>query len=203
MSLANYTEMAAAVESWLNRVGHSDVADNVADFIAFGQRTIHYTTDLKAMEDLQTLTVNAQSVALPADFLRVKTLIGAEGSGTWEILGAPHRDVMDYGRAGRPNTYDIIGSNFWFGPPPDQEYTAQLIYYKALPILSETNTTNWFTDNYPELLLTAAVVEALYFLKDDARAQVWEKKYQQHKIAILQSEARSDREGGGMRVRLK
>jgi len=203
MSIANYSEMVTAVSDWLNRAGFSDLESRIPDFIEFGQRRIHYTCDLDAMEDATTLTISGQNAALPADFLRVKALIGLQAGHTWELLGAPIRDVLAYSMEDRPNTYAIVGGQFYFGPPPDQAYTATLIYYKALPILSSVNTTNWFTENYPEILLAATIMEALVYLKDDARAAQWEQKFNQYKSALLRSEDRKSKDAGGMRVRLK
>lgn len=203
MAITNYSEMADAVAVWLNREGHDAVTDNVEDFVAFGQRRIHRIADLNAMEEVVSLTVDAQTESVPADFLRVKTMIGEQGSGTWEILGAPHRDVMLYNQAGRPIKYSHIGDSFYFGPVPDQTYTVQLAYYKALPVLSSSTTTNWFTDNNPELLLYAALVEALLFLKDDQRAQYWEARFQEVLKSQLQSDGRADKESGGLQVRIR
>ena len=203
MSMSNYTEISTAVATWLNREGFSSLTDQVEDLIAMGQRRIHRLCDLNAMEEVVTLTIDEASESVPADFLRTKSMTIIQSNATFEVNGAPHTLVMDYSSTDRPTKYSVIGSSFYFGPPPDQEYSAQLVYYKSLDILSTTNTTNWFSANAPEFLLYAALVEACLFLKDDARAQVWETRFNQVKDELLQSEDRQDKEYGGMRVRSK
>ena len=204
MAISNYTEMVAAVESWLNRSGFSNLQDQVPDFIAFGQRRIMYDMDLGAMEAIvPQFQITGQQVDLPADFLRAKAINIVSSNGTCEVLGAPITEVMSYTRPATPITFAVINDLFFFGPPPDATYTAFLHYYRALPILSETNPENWFTDNYPELLLAAALVEALLWLKDDQRAQIWDAQYRRYKDALELSESREGTPAGTMKARLK
>ena len=204
MSIANYSEMVTAVTSWLNRAGFSDLTAQIPDFIAFGQRRIMYDIDLNAMEAVDaSFSIDSQTEALPTGFLRAKSINIVDSNGTYEVLGAPITDVMSYTQPGMPTTFAVIGTNFYFGPPPDQSYTATVHYYQSLDILSETTTTNWFTDNYPELLLAAALVEALLWLKDDQRAQVWDGQYRRYMDALMSSENRMDKPAGTMQARLK
>lgn len=204
MSITNYTEMVAAVTSWLNRDGFTQLEAEIPDFIAFGQRRIMYEIDLKAMEEVDaTFTVDSQTETVPSDLLRVRSMNIVDSLGTTEILGAAMTDVLSYVTQDRPIKFDTAGSNFYFGPPPDQSYTVVLQYYKALPILTAAAPSNWFTDSYPEILLAATLFEALLWLKDDARAAVWEKQYNRYKAAIIDSEARQARPYGGMAARLR
>lgn len=204
MSIANYGEMVTAVESWLNRSGFPNLASQIPDFIAFGQRRIMYDMDLNAMEEVDAaFTIDAQTKATPADLLRVKSLTIIQANATQELLGAPIAEVTSFATPTMPITFAIIGANFYFGPTPDQAYTATLHYYKALPILSSVNTTNWFTEKYPELLLAASLVEALLWLKDDNRAQIWDGQYRRYMDALMTSENRMDKPYGTMKARLK
>lgn len=204
MSITNYTEMVRAVESWLNRSGFTNLTDQIPDFIAFGQRRIMYDMDLNAMEEVDAaFTIDAQIKAVPVDFLRVKSITIIQSNYTQEILGAPIAEVTSLATPNLPSVFSVIGNNFYFGPTPDQAYTATLHYYKSLPILSPINITNWFTDNYPELLLSAALVEALLWLKDDQRAQIWNAQYTRYKEACESSEIKMDKPSGTMKARLK
>lgn len=204
MSIANYSEMVAAVETWLNREGFTKLQDQIPDFIAFGQRRIMYEAEIQALAEVDSaFSVGTQVVAKPADLLRVRSMTIVTGWGTDEILGAPITQVLSYLENNKPETFAEVGDNFYFGPPPDQTYTVVLQYYKALPILSQANTTNWFTDNYPELLLAASLYEALLWLKDDVRAQVWAQQYTRLKDTLESSERLSRYPSGTAQARLK
>lgn len=200
MSLSNYSEISSGLEKWLNREGFASLTDQIPDLIAIGQRRIHRECDLNAMEEVTSLTLNAQTIAKPADLLRVKSMHIVQSNNSYEVTGAPVHTVLNYSYPSRPTNYAIVGDNFQF-PTLAEEYTATLIYYKKLPILSSTATTNWFSDNEPEFLMYAAMVEACSFLKDDQRAQFWEARFTAIKDAIMKSEERMDKEYGGLSVR--
>lgn len=201
MSLTTYSEITTALEKWLNREGFSSLTDQISDLIAIGQRRIHRDCDLNAMEEVVSLTIDSQAVDTPADFKRTKSITIQGDSHTSEVTGASHQAVMSYASNERPTKFSVIGSKFYFGPPPDQTYTAQLVYFKALPILSDVNTTNWLSENEPEFLIYAAMVEACLFLKDDTRAQLWEARYNAIKDSIMKSEDRMDKPYGSIGVR--
>jgi hypothetical protein len=109
--------------------------------------------------------------------------------------------VLSYGSTAAPQRYARVGDSFYFGPAPDQAYTVTLVYYTSMGVLTALNTTNWLTANAPEFLLWAAMLEACLFLKDDARAQVWEGRYEQIKAEVMKAEERMDKEAGSLRVR--
>lgn len=196
-----YTEMVDKLVLWLNREGFTTLVNQAGELIAMGQRRIHRECDLKAMEESYSPTISAQTLALPADLIRVKNITLVQSNGTSEVLGAPLADVLRYGGNQCPQRFSVVGTTAYFGPPPDQDYTALVVYYKRLPILSVGNTTNWISENEPDLLLFAALMEASMFLKDDARAQVWEARYMALKESLTASENRMDKPYGTLQVR--
>ena len=191
--ITDYDSMVTAIESWLNRNGLAKLQAEIPNFIAFGQRRIQLECNIRALEDFEAaFTISAQSMALPTDFLRVRSIELIVSQGTIPLEGAPLTSVLTYNIPDRPQQFAIRGTNIIFGPTPDQTWTAVFDYYKSLPILSTTNTTNWFTDNYPELLLAASLYEALLWLKDDVRAQVWETQYNRLKTTLENSDNLAD-----------
>jgi len=202
MAMNTYTLLKAEVIDWLNRNGFTALEDKVETFIAMGQRRIHRTCDLNAMETvLPAFTQTTVSVAVPAGYLRTKAMTLQLGTTNAEINGAPYKKVKQSGNSGTPLYYAVLGDNMYFGPVPDQEYTIDLAYYKALDILSPTVSTNWISENIPELLLFSALVEAALWLKDDNRSQIWSASYEKIKAELLDSEDRQDKEAGSLQVR--
>jgi len=202
VAMNTYTLLAATVVRWLNRTGMTALTDEVEDFIAMGQRRIHRECDLNAMETVDSaFTIDSQTESVPTGFLRTKTITIQQSTSNYEVPGSTHKQVMLYGSTGRPQYHSVIGTNFYFGPTPDQSYTAQLVYFKELDIVSTTTASNWITANVPELLLFATMLEASLFLKDDKRAEVWEGRYTGIKNQLAESEERADKEGGSLQVR--
>ena len=80
------------------------------------------------------------------------------------------------------------GETLIFGPYPDSAYTIKGRYYKKLDALSDSNTTNWFITNAPDLLRYAALCEAAPYIQNDARINVFESKYQMAKERIKRTD---------------
>lgn len=203
MAMSTYAQIATKVEQWLNREGFTSLTDQVEDLVAMAQRRIHRTCDFNAMVEVDNaFVIDAQTEATPADFLRARSLTIVQSSNvSYNVVGGSDQQVMNAGNTGRPLYYMVAGDSFYFGPTPDQSYTATLVYYKALPILSTSTASNWFSTDAPELILFGALLEASLFLKDDARAQVWEGRFNQVKTDIEDSEARMDKAAGDLHVR--
>lgn len=194
-----YQELQDNLVSWLNREGFTELIDLTPEFIALAERRVARDCDLYTFETVLDSTTSTTDV--PSDWMRAKTLTLTQGDRYYEVNGAPHKKVMQAGQFGRPLYYSIINETFYFGPTPDQEYAFQAVYYAKPPPLSDSNTSNWVSENNPELYLWAALLEACLFLKDDMRAQVWEGRYMQLKEDTINSQQRRDMESGALAVR--
>jgi hypothetical protein len=79
---------------------------------------------------------------------------------------------------GEPVFYADYDFGQWLiAPTPDQAYPIEILYYELLPLLDDTVQTNWLTEQAPQLLLYATLLEATPFLKNDDRIQVWQTMY--------------------------
>lgn len=192
MALATYSDLQTAVATWLNR---TDLAAYVPDFIALAEERIYNRLRVRAMETALNATIASGVVAVPADYLELKSAY-VDGAPAYLLERASVEDIYakypTRSGQGKPLYIAREGSNFVFGPYPDGAYTIKGIYYKRLPALSGTNTSNWLTTNAPSLLLFGALCEAIPFLKDDARVGIWEQKYAQ----ALDAANRTDRREG-------
>jgi|TARA_E500000318_G_scaffold6590_1_gene6272 hypothetical protein len=64
-------------------------------------------------------------------------------------------------------------------PSPDATYTVELAYNAQTTGLSSSNTTTWVSNNAPEMLLYACLVEAFKFLKNPQMVQMYEQYYKE------------------------
>ena len=80
---------------------------------------------------------------------------------------------------GVPKYYSLWDEqNIVVAPTPDATYTIQLNYILKDPGLSATNTTTYISQNFPNGLLYACLVEAYGFLKGPVdMLQLYDKKY--------------------------
>jgi len=92
----------------------------------------------------------------------------------------PNRSETDV-----PLFYAEYDYNNWIvAPTPDQAYPFEVLVYQLLPLLDDTNQTNWLTDYAPQVLLYASLLEATPFLKNDERIPVWQQMYDRSAQAL-------------------
>lgn len=84
----------------------------------------------------------------------------------------------DLSETGAPVFYaDIDYNHYLVVPTPQVAYPFQITYYETPDHLSDANQENWLSQNAPDLLLYACLLETAPFLKNDQRLQVWQQMY--------------------------
>jgi hypothetical protein len=79
---------------------------------------------------------------------------------------------------GEPKFYADYGfDHLIVAPTPDEAYPFEYSYLQLPEPLSEDVQTNWLTNNAPDVLLYATLLEAIPFIKNDDRIPVWESFY--------------------------
>lgn len=78
---------------------------------------------------------------------------------------------------------------FGIAPLPNIAYSYQLLYYEQVAPLDDNNQTNLVTSEAPQLLLFGAMLQAAYFLKDQAQIQYWQALYQGSSTALKTEDA--------------
>jgi hypothetical protein len=79
---------------------------------------------------------------------------------------------------------DYDYNNWIVSPTPDQAYPFEVLVYQLLPLLDDSNQTNWLTEYAPQVLLYASLLEATPFLKNDERIAVWQSMYDRSAQAL-------------------
>lgn len=196
MAILNYSDLKTAVASYL---GRSDLTAQIPDFIQLAE--VRLRRDLRIRQMLKsavtTTTGGDATVALPTDFLQLRDLF---------IETNPVRDLQYvtpsvFSRNGRvtesglPVFYTIIASEFKFAPVPDGNYTLQILYYANPPFLTDTNPSNVFLANCPDLLLYGSLIEAEPYLMNDARIQLWAGMYDRGMAALTAADDASENSG--------
>lgn len=180
MSITNYSELQAAMASWLNR---GDLSANIIDFITLAEAQL--STDLKTrlMEAKVTLSTVAgtKTVALPTDMLEMRRL---QVVGTYNqplSYRSPDELSIDYASnmSAQPIVFTVVGGNIELAPIPDAVYSLELTYQQRIPALSVSNTTNWLLTNWPNAYLYASLMASAPFIMSDARLATWAQLYQQ------------------------
>jgi hypothetical protein len=135
--------------------------------------------DLRIRQMLKSVTTATTSgdetVELPSDFLEIRDFI---------VTGNPVQPVTYMSpslfsrnassmESGKPIDYTILANDVQLAPIPDSNYTLKMLYFAAPTFLSDSNTSNVFLANCPDILLYGALLEASPWLMDDARINTW------------------------------
>lgn len=89
-----------------------------------------------------------------------------------------------------PKFYSDYDFNYWLiVPTPATAWPFEIAYYELAEPIDTNNETNWLTENAPDMLLTATIVEAAPFLKwRKEQTELWETKYQTQKSTFLEED---------------
>lgn len=202
MALTTYTELKAAVASWLK---DASLTTQIVDFITLGEARIFAELNVRAMETQGSVnTVGGTStVALPTGYGAAKWLYIDTDPKVRLEYASGEQIFMTYAgsQSGQPRVFCPEGDNWRLGPTPDGVYTIQYLIYKNPTALSGSTATNTLFPRYNYLYLYAALIEAFNYLEDEAQVQKYEALYKRF-LSMAKAEDEMDRHSGStLRVR--
>ena len=204
MALSTYSELKSSIANWLNR---SDLTTEIAnDFIVLTEKDFNSKLRIRKMVAQTSLTLNAETVALPSGFLQVRDFYILSG-GTKYSLTYMTPSQMDQIKGtsvvGMPSSYTILGDTFRFAPVPGDSYTAYLNYYKTFDALSDSNTSNFILTNHPSIYLYGSLYHAAQFLGgvDPNRVQQWLQLYSTALERLEQNDREDQFSGSPLQIR--
>lgn len=179
MALNNYAALQASVADWLNR---TDLTTQIIDFILLAETKIERRVRRKTIRT--TITVAAESTALPADCAELRSAYPITGQPTLDgplSLASPEMladiKATHAAIAGRPAAVAVVDGNLIVAPPPDQTYTLQVTYFQKLVPLATSGSTNTIFTEAPDIYLYGALVEGETYLDHDERITTWQARF--------------------------
>ena len=202
MSYTSYSDLKTAIAGYLAR---SDLTTQIPDFIRLAELRLRRDLRIRQMlKSVTTATVAGDStVELPSDFLEVRDLV---------IVGNPPQP-LNYSspsaftrnarswESGKPLDYTVLANDFQLAPVPDAVYTVKMLYFAAPTFLSDSNTSNVFLANTPDVLLYGALLEASPYLMDDARINTWGSLFDRAISSIVRSDEKGQYSGVPLAMR--
>ena len=180
MALNTYTSLKASIANWLNR---SDLTAEIQDdFIKLTEADLNSKLRVRSMIAQVNITVNAETVDLPTDFLQIRNFYILSGqTKTPLVYTTPSSMDTTSGTSttGLPTTFTILGDTLRFSPKPDATYTAVMNYFKKFPALSSTVSTNFILQNHPAIYLYGSLFHAANFLGgiNPQQIQTWQQMF--------------------------
>ena len=187
--------MQTGVADWLNR---SDLTDAIKAFIQLTESKFKRVLRTKHKSVVQYVTVaDNGAVAIGATIENYEMYITepVEKAGPIEAVG-PGRIYQE--RAfrgnvtGRPLFGSIVDTEMRLAPIPDDVYTIEIVGEAIFVPLSASQTSNYILDDYPDVYLYGALMEAVPYLKHDERIPVWQTKFDTALAELEQAQMRNE-----------
>lgn len=196
MSFESYSSLKTTIANYLAR---NDLTDQIPDFIRLAEYRLRREIRIRQMLKSATTATTAgdKTIELPTDFLEARDIF---------VVGNPSQSLSYVSpsaltansrstQSGKPNQYTVLASEFQLSPIPDSNYTVEMLYYAAPTLLSDSNASNVFLANLPDMLLYGALLEAEPYLMNDARLQTWIGMYSRAGESVIKSDTRGQYTG--------
>ena len=177
-----YDSLTTTVLQYLERQDAS-VVNAIPTFITLCEFEI--AQEIKTLGQLQVVnaTMNPSNpvIAKPARWRKTVSMTIDTGTSTQPVYLRKYEYLRNYWPnetlTGLPLYYADTDYDHWYvAPTPSLAYNFEVLYYERIAPLSSTNQTNWLTQNAPNAMLYGTLLQAMPFLKNDAR-QVFQQKY--------------------------
>lgn len=101
-----------------------------------------------------------------------------------------------------PKFYSDYDFNHWLiVPTPAAALPLEVGYFQVADLIDEDHQTNWLTDNAPDLLLYACLLEAYPFLQNPEKQAIWQSMYDRASAGFITEDV--GRVAGRETVRIK
>ena len=204
MAITTYAELQSNITDFLNR---DDLASVTPTFISLAEADMQRQVRHWRQEKRSTAELDTQYSAIPADFLEaIRFYITSGESRPLELISQFQLLDRKYQRAntsGEPAYYAITAGEIEIFPAPAGTYTAELYYNARIEPLSDSNTSNWMLQYFPDAYLYGSLIHSAPYLKDDARLQIWAALYQSAIDAINMSGEKAKFGGSGRRMKIR
>lgn len=202
MAITNFSTLQTEIADWLDR---SDLAAKIPMFIQLAE--VNFKTDLRLRMMEKTATIDLLTGV--TDY-NIKTFLPGFLQLRAMIIQTDQKVIMEYltpevmnevwgnDPNGQPRAYSLLGENLRVAPAPDSRYAAadmKVTYFKAMDGLSVSQPANQLLEEYPNIYLFGALLQAEPFLQDDSRLEVWTNFYTNAVRRAMNSDGRGTLQG--------
>jgi hypothetical protein len=178
---STYNELVTAVADYTKR---TDLTSTYVDYF-ITEAEAEMNARLRTRRQLTALTPTVSTagvVTIPTDWAGWKRFTARDSTNAWDldILDAEQQWDLDaaYGTAGIPKAIIAGDGNYQIWPYVDGTYTYRAFYYKAIPNLTSSASTNWLLTKHPTCYLYGVLAAARAYIMDDPRAPLWQTMFQ-------------------------
>lgn len=188
--IMTYSSLFTDIQQYLDRATDTSLTSQIPSFIGLG--SLRCARELKTLgfKAVYTFTCVSTSsvIAKPARWRETISMNLGTGEGfntrnpvyprSYEFCRSywPNDTVAE--SASPPIYYADYDFNHWLiAPTPYTSYPIEVSIYENPVPLSDTNQTNWLTENAQDMILYASLIEAEPFIKNFELIQVWKANF--------------------------
>jgi hypothetical protein len=177
-----YDNLVSSVEQYLER-NDTAVVNQIPTFITLAEFEI--AQQIKTLGQIEVaqgnMNIGNPVIPKPARWRKTVSMSVVTTAGERNPMFVRKYEYLTNYNAqsanGLPLYYgDYDYDNWYVSPIPNQAYQFEVLVYQRLQPLSSANQTNWITNNAPNAMLFGTLLQAVIYLKDDAR-QIFQQKY--------------------------
>lgn len=178
LTIASYSDLLALAAVTLNR---TDLTDYLPAWVKFaeGQITDRLIAEgpVRQMMGRSDATINSEYIAVPDDFEGARAIYLAPNYKPLDFISPEEivqRKTLYPGESGAPQAFTVVGVELQFWPwASGGTFTGEMTYWKRIPALTSTNTSNWLLVRRPDVYLYTTLIQSAPFLRDDDRLATW------------------------------
>jgi hypothetical protein len=182
-AVMTYDSLVADISSYLERTDAATLA-KIPTFIMLAEQII--ASQIKFLGNLtvntSTMTATQAVIDKPARWHKTVSMNITVAGRRQPVLLRKYEYLREYWPDATstevPKFYCDYDYTHWLvAPTPDDDYNFEVVYYERVQPLDSSNQTNWFTIYAPQALLYGSLLQAMPFLKNDTRIQMWQQQY--------------------------
>lgn len=171
MPIANYADLQAAIQTWMER---TDIAGEVPNMISLAEARLNRR--LKVVETNASLTGVSSSREIDIASLAIVEPIAlhmTQDNGDERIVISRPVGAFNYlDVSSSPGYYGISGSKIIFDARLDRPYAFRFRYKGRFALSTDAPTNKLLTD-HPDVYLAASIVWGGLFTEDDRKIATW------------------------------
>lgn len=208
MPFTTYAELKTEIAEWLM---HDDAVAKAADLITLFEKSANVGLRMHEREVRQEHTVPAGEthtyVTLPTDWggqraVRRNCLPATYLTPTdmdAEVMLDPQLATNTY----FAGYYTIESQAARFHPALTEGETIEFLYWQDIPALSDSNTSNWLLEKYPQLYLYGSLIQGGAYIKSNTDKENAASMWEMLTADLARHDFRNKYGNGQLRVRVR
>jgi hypothetical protein len=188
-----YDSLVLDIQQYLERIDAATLA-KIPLFIMLCEQKL--AADIKFLGNLtvnaSTMTIGANVIDKPARWRKTVSMNITVAGERQPVLLRKYEYLREYWPNATstevPKYYCDYDYTHWLvAPTPALAYDFEVLYYERAQPLDSSNQTNWFTQYSPQAMLYGSLLQAMPYLKNDARLPMWKAEYDEI-VRVLKGE---------------